>query len=197
MFRYCSLVSRDLTQFMYEIYKFHKYLPRDLQKVFESLLVFKMGSDICYMHKKCDEMTQWSDTYTFLNTKVANPNGAPKTVFAVFKAYSEKKPWAHLLAYSPIALPKEMPAIAIKCPSNKIYNPLTQRCVLADGSIGKRLLLAARGAKDKHVAAAAVAIKVCPSGKPNYNPTTKRCVKPCPSGKRRNSTFKCVAGIRG
>ena len=196
MFKFCSLKSRDLTQFMYEIYKFHKYIPRDLQKVFEALLVFKMGSDICYMHKKCDEMTEWSDTYTFLNSKTANPNGDPKTVLAVFKAYSEKRPWAPLLAYTPIKLPKEMPAVPIICPVSKVYNPLTQRCVLATGAVGKKLLAAALGAKDKHVAAAAVAIKACPSGKPNYNPATKRCVKPCPIGKRRNSTFKCVTSIR-
>lgn len=192
IFKYCSLKSRDLTQLIYEIYKFHKYIPNDLRKVLEALLVFKTGKSICYMHKKCNDIVAWEDTYTFLNTKVANPNGTPLTVFKVFKAYFEKKEWKDKLAYTPIPIPKEMPAVPIKCPENKVYNPLSQRCVLATGAVGKRLLLAAAGADDKLVAAAAVAIKVCPKEKPDYNPATKRCVKSCVVGKKRNSTYKCV-----
>ena len=34
--------------------------------------------------------------------------------------------------------------------------------------------------------------KACPPLKPDYNPKTKRCVKKCPDGKRRDGSFKCV-----
>jgi serine/threonine protein kinase len=32
----------------------------------------------------------------------------------------------------------------------------------------------------------------CPNAKPNYNPLTRRCLKPCQSKKSRNKTFKCT-----
>lgn len=40
-FKYCSLRSRDMTQFIYELYKYHSYIPRDLREVMEAILVFK------------------------------------------------------------------------------------------------------------------------------------------------------------
>ena len=192
MFKFCSLKSRDLTQFTYELYKYHKYFPDDLREVLEALLVFKDGEEICYMHKQCNDMEEWRDTYTFLNSNVANPNATPLTVLNVFKAYKNKKDWRSKLAFVPASIPKEMPAILLKCPSTKVYNPVTQRCVLATGAIGKALLLAAKSANNKRVSSAAVAIKHCPKDKPDYNPKTRRCVLPCKKGKKRNSTFKCA-----
>jgi len=191
-FKFCSLKSRDLTQFIYELYKYHRYLPEDLREVMEAVLIFKTPDSICHMYKKCNEMTEWRDTYTFLNTELANPNGTPQAVLRVFKAYLAKKNWRKMLAYSPIALPSEKPAVPIVCPLNKVYNPNTQRCVKADGYTGKRLLEAARGSMNRKISAASVAIKACPSAKPNYNPKTRRCVLPCKKGKKRNTTFKCV-----
>jgi len=192
MFKFCSLKSRDLTQFIYEVYKFHRYLPDDLREVLKALLVFKDGDTVCYLDKKCEQMTEWKDIYGFLNTQVANPNGTPRTVFKVFKAYSQKKDWRKALAYSPIEIPREMPAVPLVCPANKIYNPITQRCVKVDGAVGTRLLAAAAAAPNKRVSAALIAIKNCSKEKPNYNPKTRRCLKACPEGKKRNSTFKCV-----
>lgn len=191
-FTYCSLKSRDMTQYIYELYKFHPYLPDDIREVLQAILVFKTPESICYMYKKCNEMVNWRDTYTFLNTPLANPNGTPDAVLKIFKAYAAKKNWRKMLAYSPIELPSEKPAVPIVCPANKVYNPATQRCVKADGAIGKKLLLAARESKNRNVSAAAVGIKACPTRKPDYNPKTKRCVLPCGQGKRRNATFKCV-----
>lgn len=193
-FEYCSLESRDLTQYIYELYKYHGYLPRDLREVFEAVLTFKEPGGTCEMYRKCEDMTEWRDTYKFLNTQVVNPNGRPQTVLNIFKAYLDGRDWRKELGYSAIKLPAEKPAVPIKCPRNKVYNPNTQRCVSAVGSIGKRLLRSARNFKDKKTSAAAVAIKACPPKKPDYNPKTRRCVLPCKSGKKRNSTFKCVRG---
>jgi serine/threonine protein kinase len=192
MFKFCSLKSRDLTQFIYEIYKFHSYLPDDLREVLKALLTFKDGDTVCHLDKKCEDMKEWRDIYSFLNSEIANPNGTPGAVFKVFKAYSKKKDWRKALAYTPNILPREMPAVPIACPPNKVYNPLTQRCVKADGAIGTRLLAAVAEAPNKRVSAAAIAIKNCSKEKPNYNPKTRRCVKACPNGKMRNSSFKCV-----
>jgi hypothetical protein len=38
-------------------------------------------------------------------------------------------------------------------------------------------------------------VKACRGDKPNYNPRTRRCVKKCPDGKKRNATFKCTASV--
>lgn len=55
----------------------------------------------------------------------------------------------------------------IECPSNKILNPKTMRCVLKTGAIGKKLLLVSKKINDD--------INVCPSNK-ILNPKTMRCV---------------------
>jgi len=193
-FKFCSLESRDLTQYIYELYKYHGYLPQDLREVFEALLTFKEPGGTCQMYKDCEDMTEWRDTYKFLNSEVVNPNGRPQTVLNVFKAFLDKRNWKKELAYSTMKLPREKPAVPIRCPRNKVYNPNTQRCVSAAGTVGKRLLKSARNFKDKKTSAAVVGIKACPSKKPDYNPKTRRCVLPCKSGKKRNTTFKCVRG---
>ena len=191
-FKFCSLESRDLTQYIYELYKYHGYLPRDLREVFEALLTFKEPDGTCEMYKKCQEMTEWRNTYTFLNSQIVNPNGRPQTVLNVFNAFLDKRDWRKELAYSVMKLPREKPAVPIRCPRNKVYNPNTQRCVSAVGAVGKRLLKSVQDFKDKKTSAATVSIKACPSKKPDYNPNTRRCVLPCKDGKKRNSTFKCA-----
>jgi hypothetical protein len=88
-------------------------------------------------------------------------------------------------------LPKEGPAVPAICSKGKVHNPNTNRCVKANGALGKALIAAAASATNKRVASALIAIKHCTKGKPDYNPLTKRCVKSCPKGRKRNSTFKC------
>lgn len=84
------------------------------------------------------------------------------------------------------------------CPSGKIYNPKTKRCVNRDGKVGKTLLeTMSKGKKGS---------STCPSDK-IYNPKTKRCVNrdgkigktllgiqnECSKGKIRNpATGRCV-----
>jgi len=193
-FKYCSLASRDLTQIMFELYKYHSYLPESIKDLLRSLLTFKMGSRICHMYQECDSMKDWKDTYDFLNTDVANPNGIPEVVFNVMATYLGKGDWRMMLKYVPKespVLPKEGPAVPAICSKGKVHNPNTNRCVKANGALGKALIAAAASATNKRVASALIAIKHCTKGKPDYNPLTKRCVKSCPKGRKRNSTFKC------
>lgn len=193
-FKYCSLASRDMTQVMFELYKYHKYLPPEIKDVLKSLLTFKVGPKICEMYTACDNMKDWKDTYDFLNTDVTNPNGIPEVVFNVMATYLKKEEWRTQLAYLPHispVLPKEKPAVPIICSKGKVHNPNTNRCVKANGQLGKALMAAAASATNKRVASALIAIKHCSKGRPNYNPLTKRCVSSCPKGKKRNRTFKC------
>jgi hypothetical protein len=193
-FKYCSLASRDLTQVMFELFKYHKYLPVEIKDVLKSMLTFKVGPKVCEMYTECDNMKDWKDTYDFLNTDVTNPNGIPEVVFNVMATYLQKGDWRAHLAYVPHVspvLPKEKPAVPIICSKGKVHNPNTNRCVKAEGQLGKALIAAAASATNKRVASALIAIKHCSKGRPNYNPLTKRCVKSCPKGRKRNSTFKC------
>jgi serine/threonine protein kinase len=77
------------------------------------------------------------------------------------------------------------------------YNPRTKRCVKACPSGQKRnstFKCKRSSARNTGVPALAAHVvrKVCPSEKPDYNPKTNRCVKPCPGGYKRNGSFKCV-----
>lgn len=194
-FKYCSLASRDMTQLMFELFKYHKYLPDEIKDVLKSLLTFRAGARVCHMYKECDNMKDWKDTYDFLNTDITNPNGIPEVVFNVMATYLGKGDWRALLAYTPVespVLPKEQPAVPILCSKGKVHNPNTNRCVKANGALGKALIAAAASATNRRVASALIAVKHCSKAKPNYNPVTKRCVKSCPKGRKRNSTFKCT-----
>jgi serine/threonine protein kinase len=193
-FKYCSLATRDMTQIIFELYKYHKYLPDEIKDICKSLLTFKVGPKVCHMYLQCDKMNDWKDTYDFLNTDVANPNGMPDVVFNVMATYLKKGDWRSMLAYVPTpspVLPKELPAVPVICSKGKVHNPNTNRCVKADGALGKALIAAAAAATNRRVASALVAIKHCSKSKPNYNPLTKRCVKACGKGRKRNNTFKC------
>jgi hypothetical protein len=197
--RYCALGNRDMTQFMYEMYKYHSYLPDDFKKMLEALLTFPVDGKSCSMVKGCKGLQNWKDTYDFLNTaKVSNPNGDPKLVEDIAKIYSEKGDWQKKLRYNPktgmaFVLPIAKPAVPVKCPPGKIYNPNTGNCVLIEGKVGKELLAAANAAPDKAVAAAAIGVQSCPVDRPIRNPHTGRCVVSCKVGyKRDKGTFKCV-----
>jgi len=83
----------------------------------------------------------------------------------------------------------------LRCPSGKIINPETGRCVKKSGEIGKRIL---SGNTTKKVSVRKRASpKKCPSGKIR-NPTTGRCITPkkpkiCADGKVINpKTGRCI-----
>lgn len=197
-FDYDSLPSRDMTQIMYELYHYHKYLPNKIRGALADLLTFPYDNSVCKMYSTCNKMKEWKHTYTFLNNPDAfNPNGDADVVKKVFMKIYRGLDYKSDLAYAPglMGLFVAKPAVPLKCPIGKIFNPITGRCVFATGAVGKKLLKEVNIAKpdDKNDVAKGLAVKACPTAKPDYNPMTKRCVKACPSGKKRNSTtFKCV-----
>lgn len=197
-FQHCFLPSRDMTQFLYEMYKYHAYLPVQVRSLLTAVLTFPDPSGrACKMYKGCKGMKAWRNSYEFLNDKaVVNPNCQPDNLFHIAMAFYSGRPWRPLLqaALSTVPIPVAAPAVAVaQCPAGKVWNPNTRRCVLATGTVG-RALLATAAVAPAAVGPAAIGIKACPATKPDYNPATRRCVKACPAGKRRNATtFKCVA----
>jgi hypothetical protein len=198
-FKHSSLVTRDLTQFMYELYRNHNgYLPKEIKTPLQDLLTFPVNDTVCKMYKGCPGVQRWRNTYEFLNSEtIVNPNGDPAVVRKVFLNVYNNLPYKADLAYAPgmQGLFVAKPAIPIQPPAGKIYNPATGRYVLLDGAIGRLLVnqLDAVNPGDKNGVAAGIGIKACKSPKPNYNPKTRRCVKACPDGRVRNATtFKCA-----
>lgn len=76
-----------------------------------------------------------------------------------------------IVVRSPIKTKKEKKVV--ECPPGKIYNPETERCVKADGKIGKLL---AKNKMSPLVKVSREKKEKCPSGKV-FNPETGRCVK--------------------
>jgi hypothetical protein len=207
-FQYCALRRRDLTQLLYEMYRYYTLTP-EIKEMLKSFLTFPRGGRICRMWNKECGISSWGNTYEFLNNIDQNPNGAPAVVHNAFMAYRLGQPWTTKLAWVPPAdsllgpKPKAKavrktskrakPAAVKTCPAGKELNPKTKRCVNLCPP-GKKRNAAFKCVADKAAAAAAPAgvVKTCPAGK-ELNPKTKRCVNLCPPGKKRNAAFKCVA----
>lgn len=176
-FRYCSIDSRDMSQFIYELFRYSPWLPDPLKEVGHALLTQKRGSTVCDVLKGNCKVGSWRNTYDFYNTKSkANPNGHPLVVRKVLEAFRNGDDWRKKLAYpnaTAVATATAVPA-ARACLGCGVKN------------------------KDKNCACLAVDEWVnppgipCPALKPDYNPLTKRCVKKCPDGKYRNKAFKCL-----
>jgi hypothetical protein len=217
-FRYCSIGGRDMTQFIYEIAKYFPGVLNKFAPVAKALLTFKRGQMVCDMLRGDCGITRWGDTYDFVNTKSGeNPNGHPGVVRNVCDAFLKGDDWRSKLMWprpGSVPLPaspkkraqskKRGPVLAKvvnsrkakACPAAKPdYNPKTRRC-LKSCPPGKKRGPGFKCVKSAgpvpHVATPVLApVKVCTAAKPNYNPRTKRCVKACPKGQKRNSTFKC------
>jgi hypothetical protein len=84
------------------------------------------------------------------------------------------------------------------CEVGKELNPVSNRCVkiCPNGTMRNARFKCVKTTEARKVMAAAANVdgKRCPDGKPDYNPKTKRCVKKCPTGKKRDmTTFACVS----
>lgn len=199
-FKHCKLPSRDMAQFLYELYKFKKHiLGDDIKTLIETLLTFQLPTGkLCKMTNGCPRMKEWKQTYTFLNTKdFVIPNATPEVVGRVMNRFTAGAPYQTELAFDPATkavLPSAIPAVPIVCPAGKVFNPTTGRCVGVSGPIGRKLVAAALGGPG----VAALAMKPCPADRPERNPKTRRCMKVCPPDKKRNTaTFKCVRDNTG
>jgi hypothetical protein len=187
-FVHCSLKTRDMTQLLFELHRFHKYFPDDLKRVLEGLLTFKRDGVLCKMYEDCAKQTKWTNTYSYLNSDEPNPNCSPLVVINVMTAYKNKEDWKVHLDYVP---GKEVVknTLKIKVPKGRLLNPNTGRLVKADGKKGKELLVSSKKNKSK---AKSIGLKPCPTSQPIFNPFTRRCVSKCSPGHKRTSTFKCV-----
>jgi len=181
-FLHCSLKTRDMTQLIYEMHRFHKYFPDDLRSVFEALLTFKREGTLCKMYNDCAKQTTWKNTYSYLNTDEPNPNCSPIVVRNVMTAYKNKQDWKVHLDFVPHNSP-------VSVPKGHLFNPKSKRIVKASGKRGQELLASSK--KNKKFASA-IGVKQCSSDKQEFNPFTRKCVAKCKTGFKRDKTFKCV-----
>jgi hypothetical protein len=208
--RHCTLPARDLTQYLYEIYKYHPYVPADLKTVIEKLLTFPKGGKPCYMYKGCTGMKEWKDTYRYLNDdQVANPNGTPEAVTRVLQAYAAGGDVDAALAYKPgkAVTTARTYAKTSDCPADKPdRNPVTRKCVKAcppgkkrnPEFFKQRTLGPVRTRRVRPCISdvapapkAAKAVAPCPPAKPDRNPKTGRCLIACKPGFKRDAAFVC------
>ena len=205
-FQYCGLRRRDMTQLLYEMNRYYPSMPGPVKDIIKDILTFPRNGRVCKMTEKTC-IQGWANTYDFMNHKEQNPNGHPVVVYNIFNAFNAGLPWKDKLAWAvPVkAAPVKAPVPAtskLGCPAGKELNPKTKRCVKACGP-GKKRNASFKCVADKTVPAAALAAALvgpvaaaaaapCPADK-ERNPKTKRCVKVCGPGKKRDAAFKCVA----
>ena len=185
-FKNNTLPARDMTQFIYETLKFHPYIPADSNKVLQDLVTFKLpNGKICKMYKGCPGVTEWKNTYGFLNSAtVVNLNGSADVVKNVYELVIKNQDYKPALAWAP--------GKNSSVPTEKIYNSDTGYHVDSKGPFYQVLMQQIQDAKtaDRAAVAAGLGVKLCPE---DYNPRTKRCVKACGAGKERNmTTFRCI-----
>jgi Protein kinase domain len=175
-FKHCSLPARDMTQYLYEIYKYHQPLPPDLKDVIEKLLTFPLGKKECLMYQKCAGIKEWKDSYSFMNNpKHTNPNGVAEVVFNVFKAFAMKQDVTPALAYV-------KGTMVVERAKTKKATPRPAPAVAAPAVAAPAVAAPAPVLGPKYG---------CPAARPNYNPESRRCLKACRPGYKRNHAFVC------
>jgi len=174
-FKHCSIGGRDLTQFIFECVNYYPDMVDTFKPVANALLTFKRGNKVCNLLKKECGFNSWRGSYDFVNTKSGeNPNAHPGVVRNVCEEFLSGGDWRTKLIYGktsaevPVVVPVAVPVARVP-----VAVPVARVPVVA-----------------RHINS-----RICPSAKPNYNPKTKRCVKACPDGKSRNSSFKCVKRV--
>jgi serine/threonine protein kinase len=214
-FKHRGLESRDMSQLIYEIFYYDKWIPKDLQEVAKAILTEKRGGKVCkVLDGNCD-VESWRNTYDFYNTKMyQNPNANPEAVLRILKTFISGGDWKAQLSSWKKARPVKQPAVVhgelgpaddvwenpsnIPCPAVKPdYNPKTKRCVkkCPDGKYRNKefkcVTLKAKVIAKANVTVKRASAKKCPAGK-ERNPKTGRCVKLCPGGFKRDANFRCV-----
>jgi serine/threonine protein kinase len=191
----CFVPSRDLTQYVYEIwYSFrHRFSPK-IQKLLQELLTFPTGSRMCSLFKGCSyrghSVYGWgTNLYDFLDMpEIHNPKAVPSAMYR------------HMSHYMGRGTPKKITPVPVlqrtetgkvkHCLPEQILNPKTRRCVKRSGAIGRKLLLQSELRSPSPLQ---IAEKPCPSGK-SRNPKTQRCRYRCPSSMIRNPiTQRCLS----
>ena len=199
-FRYCNLLGRDMSQFIYEIAKYRPWLPNSFKDVLSALLTIPRGKKV-YKLLDYTNVKSWGETYYFMNSSQENYNCTYFILENVLSAYERGGDWKRELVFKEdkkkrakkTHTPKPVaPAGPKACPADKPdYNPKTKRCVKLCPP-GKERDPASFKCIKKTVKAP---VAGCPPDKPDYNPKTKRCLKSCPADKIRDKDFKCVKKV--
>lgn len=194
----CYVPSRDLTQFVYEIwYSFRSRFSMKTQKLLEELLTFPTGNKMCSLFKGCSyqghSVHGWgSNLYEFLNLpEVHNPKAVPN---AMYRHMSQHMGRGTPRKLTPVPAIQRTETGKLKhCLPEQILNPKTRRCVKRSGAIGRKLLLQSELRSPSPGTFHIPEKPNCPSGK-SRNPITQRCRYRCPPGMIRNpKTQRCLS----
>ncbi len=201
----CFVPSRDLTQYVYEIwYSFRSRFSTKIQKLLEELLTFPTGSKMCELFKGCrfrgTDVRGWGgQLYDFLNLpEVQNPQAVPSAMYRRMSEYLGRGSPKKITPLPPIQ--RTETGKVRRCLPEQILNPRTRRCVKRSGKVGQRLMMLsdARSPSPRNFTVVA-AKSPCPFQKVR-NPRTKRCRYRCPSTMIRDPrTQRCLSrfGPRG
>ena len=128
---------------------------------------------------------------SFENNILVNRPPAPSVIMTEAKI-DEKSAPQHLSPVLQEFADKDPILISVKCPTNKEFNPITQRCVkkCKEGYERNEKFKCYSVIKKtkKNKAIKPKPVKICSSDK-ELNPNTNRCVKKCKEGYERNEKF--------
>ena len=212
-FKQCYLASRDMTQYLFELYYSHRTKASIRFRDFlRTLLTFPLKGKACRLYDmscvyKSHKIQKWTDIYEFLNEEgIVNPAGVPKAVYKAMLGFLGR-PVPRTL--TPVSSPPAADvAPAKRCLPEQILNPRTRRCVKRNGPVGRQIMRQTeRRSPSPRPAAVAVAaadaqrrrvptlrFKPCRADQIR-NPQTRRCVKrgtEAPAGDRECPTADLI-----
>jgi serine/threonine protein kinase len=214
---HCYIPWRDLSQFVYEIYRSYKnrFSPQ-IQAFLQDLQTFDVDGKTCRMYEGCNlgrklTLTKWRDTYDFLNKRrIRNPKCIPEQLHRDILKLLGHKGKKTPTPLAPTAR-REPTAEIKKCLPEQVLNPKTRRCVRRDGAVGRKIIEATyrrtvspASATRRQARATRRGRKATKDLKPCKahqvrNPATRRCrnkpkqIPACPPTKIRNPrTGRCI-----
>jgi serine/threonine protein kinase len=199
----CFVPSRDLTQFIYEIwYSFRSRFSNKIQQLLQELLTFPTGKRMCRLFEGCKykgtDVRGWGgELYDFLNLPdVQNPQAVPSILYRRMSEYLGRGSPKKITPLPPIE--RTETGKVKRCLPEQILNPRTRRCVRRSGKLGRKLMIQTdqRSPSPRDFTFFPITRKrPCPSGK-SRNPRTNRCRFRCPSSMIRNpKTQRCVSRV--
>lgn len=193
----CYLPSRDLTQYVYEIYVDYRVrFSAGIRAMLEDILTFELkGGNVCRLFRGCkagrQEVRGWTDTYNFLKSRsVKNPKAVPLAVYERVMKMLGRTPRGHAITPIEVVPRTGLSQETVKCLPEQVMNPKTRRCVRRSGAVGRRIMRATQrrspspldpAFKRVQRRLATAKLKPCGPGK-ERNPVTRRCVKRVPTG---------------
>jgi serine/threonine protein kinase len=175
----CFKKDRDLAQLLLYLHNFTPNISPRLRGHIHALLQANVGGDhICNVAAGCpaNGLTDWLSSYKFIDrANVRFERTSPNEASGAMNDFLHPP----VLPVQSVVVGDGKIAKRI-CPSEKVYNPATGRCVKRTGAIGRRLP-ADSDATEPDIAPPA---RTCPADK-IMNPATGRCVnRSGPIGRR-------------